>query len=227
MLISPLVVGALASGLAWIHLLLSIFWLSGYFAFFALSVWLKSRRLSRHIRPVQAYLALSTVLGLLLAALAPELIPWAPLFIAPLAIGLYAAAHKQERALVSGLATLAGSALMTVVAYDAGQGNDFERAWMLAAVQFLYFAGTVFYVKTVIRERNNPGFKRLSVFYHAVSVLAVAVLIPWPESILVIIVFAVLFLRALIVPRFKVTPKQVGIGEFFSTVAVAVTSLMV
>ena len=63
---------------------------------------------------------------------------------------------------------------MTVVAYDAGPGSDLSRAWQLALVQFLYFAGTVFYVKTVIRERDNPVYRWLSGGYHVVALLVVA-----------------------------------------------------
>ncbi len=65
-----------------------------------------------------------------------------------------------ERALLSGLSTTVGSAMMTVVAYDAGAGTAWLRAWVLAAVQAAYFAGTVFYVKSLIRERGNAAFLR-------------------------------------------------------------------
>ena len=42
MLASPLALGALASGLSWIHLPLAAFWVAGYFLFSASSMWLKS-----------------------------------------------------------------------------------------------------------------------------------------------------------------------------------------
>ncbi|TXJ06222.1 MAG: hypothetical protein E6Q27_04100 [Aeromicrobium sp.] len=221
MVIAPLLVGAIAGGVQWIHLPLLAFWLSGYFLFFAASLWLKSRRKPRYWPPVRAYLVSSTLLGLLVVALKPELIVWAPAFLPALAVGLWAAAQRRERDLEAGLATLVGSALMTVVAFVAGGGEDMTRAWLLAAIQFLYFAGTIFYVKTVIRERNNPRFFWWSVIFHIAAAIAAAIISPWMG-----LVFAVLALRAAVVPRFTPSPKALGIGEIFSTVIVSLASVV-
>lgn len=230
MLASPLLVGILASGVAWVQLPLAAFWFAGYFAFFATSLWLKAHRRAKWFPPVRAYGLLTAALGVVVLVLDPGLVRWAPLFVVPLGIGLYAAAHRNDRALLSGLATTAGSALMTVVAYDAGPGSDLPRAWALALVQLLYFAGTVFYVKTVIRERDNPAYRWLSSGYHVFALLAVATVFgvlqddvtAWP----LLLVFALLLARAVVVPPFRPTPKQAGIGEVVATVAVATTSLL-
>jgi hypothetical protein len=231
MLASPLLVGVLASGVGWVQLPLAAFWFAGYFAFFATSLWLKARRRAKWFPPVRAYAVLTAALGAVVLVMQPGLARWAPLFALPLGIGLFAAAHRQDRALLSGLATTAGSALMTVVAYDAGPGSDLTRAWLLALVQFLYFAGTVFYVKTVIRERDNPEFRVLSGGFHALALVVVAAVFglvandgtAWP----LLVVFALLLVRALVVPPYRPTPKQVGIAEIAATVAVAATSLLV
>lgn len=231
MLASPLLVGVLAGGVAWIHLPLAAFWFAGYFAFFATGLWLKARRRAKWFPPVRAYALLSAALGIVVLAMQPGLLRWVPAFVLPLGIGLYAAAHRHERALLAGLATTAGSALMTVVAYDAGPGTDPERAWLLALVQLLYFAGTVFYVKTVIRERDNPAYRWLSAGWHTVALLVAAVAVrtfdrggtSWP----LLVVLAVLLVRSVAVPPYHPTPKQAGIGEIVATVAVATTSLLV
>jgi hypothetical protein len=230
MLASPLLVGILAGGAAWVHLPLAAFWLVGYFAFFATSLWLKARRRAKWFPPVRAYGVASLALGAIVLVVQPELLRWAPLFVVPLGVGLVAAAQRHDRALVSGIATTAGSALMTVVAYDAGPGTDLDRAWQLALVQFLYFAGTVFYVKTVIRERDNPAFRWLSGGYHTLALIVVAAVfgvvendgIAWP----LMLVFALLLVRAIVVPPYRPTPKQVGNAEIVATVAVATTSLL-
>jgi hypothetical protein len=220
MLASPLLVGAVAGGLAWVHVPLAAFWFAGYFAFFATSLWLKARRRPRYWPPVRAYAIVAASLGVVTLAAQPGLAAWAPLFLVPLGVGLYAAANRRDRDLFMGLATVAGSALMTVVAYAAGTGDDFRRAWLLAFVQFLYFGGTVFYVKSVIRERGSVRFRRLSVGVHAASTLVVLIFAPW-----LALVFAVLTVRAAVVPRLSASPKQIGIGEIVATVAVAVVSL--
>lgn len=221
MLASPLLVGAIAAGPDWVHLPLAAFWFVGYFAFFATSLWLKSGRRRRYLPPVQAYAAAAAVLGITVALLEPRLLRWAPLFVVPLGIGLWAAAHRRERELLSGLTTVVGSALMTLVAYDAGGGTDLRRAWLLALVQFLYFAGTVFYVKSAIRERDNSRFLTLSTVAHAAAMVGLTFL-----SARVGLVFAALTVRAAYVPRLSLTPKQLGLGEIVATVVVALVSLI-
>lgn len=222
MLASPLLVGVLAGGVTWVHLPLAAFWFAGYFAFFAASQWLKAKRRARWFPPVRFYGVLAVALGAVVAALEPGLLLWAPAFVVPLTIGLVAAAHRHERAVTAGLAMTAASALMTVVSYDAGPGTDLERAWLLAVIQLAYFAGTVLYVKTVIRERDNPTYYRVSVGFHAVVLAAAA----FTTSLPVTVVFVGLFTRAVLVPPWRPTPKQAGIGEVVATVAVAVTSLL-
>jgi hypothetical protein len=228
MLASPLLVGIMAGGFAWIHLPLAAFWFTGYFAFFATSLWLKSRRRPTWFPPVRAYGLGSLGLGVVVVATDSGLLRWAPLFVLPLGIGLYAASQRQDRALVAGLATTAGSALMTVVAYDAGPGSDLTRAWQLALVQFLYFSGTVFYVKTVIRERDNPRYRWLSAGHHAVALGTVELVfgIEVGSQLPLLVVFGLLLGRAILVPPYRPTPKQAGIGEVAATVAVAAASLL-
>lgn len=222
MLASPLLVGLIAGGPAWADLPLAAFWFVGYFAFFATSLWLKASRRAKWWPPVRFYGVAATGLGALTAILDPSLIRWAPAFVVPLGVGLWAAANRRERDLLAGLATVVGSALMTVVAFDAGTDGSLRRGWLLAAIQFAYFAGTVFYVKSSIRERGNRGFLALSVAFHAAATVATAWVSWW-----LVLVFALLTLRAAVVPRLAASPKQLGIGEIVSTVVVALTSLAV
>lgn len=222
MLASPLLIGVVAGGATWTHLPLSVFWFLGYFAFFATSVWLKSRRRARHLPPVKVYAVAAAVSGAVTAALDPSLLIWMPAFVVPLGVGLWAAAARHERDLLTGLTTVVGSGLMTLVAYDAGAGGAGQRAWQLALVQLLYFAGTVFYVKSAIRERDNRRFLLLSVGFHLLAALACA-LLAWQLGVL----FAVLAVRAALVPPRQLSPKTLGIGEIVATVVVAVSSVLV
>lgn len=222
MLATPLLVGVLAAGPQWQHLPLTAFWFLGYFAFFATALWLKSGRRPRYRSPVLAYGAAATIAGALTLLVQPDLVRWAPLFLLPLGVGLLSSAVRNERSLCSGVATTIGSSLMTVVAYDAGGGTDLTRAWLLTAILAAYFVGTVLYVKTLIRERDNPTYYWLSVTFHAAATLALIPVCPPLTP-----VFAALTARAAIVPAFRITPKQAGMGEIVATVVVAVTALLV
>ncbi|HPF82346.1 YwiC-like family protein [Nostocoides australiense] len=220
MLAAPLLVGILASRPAAVLVPLTAFWFAGYFAFFAVGLWLKSRRKARYFPPVRAYAVISAVLGVVTLVLDPGLARWAPLFLLPLGVGLVASATRTERSLVSGLATATGSCLMAVVAYDAGGGTDWSRIWIIAAVLAAYFGGTVVYVKTMIRERDSRAHYLLSVTWHALSTLAMLV-VSWP----LVAVFALLTARAALFPRRAMTPKTVGLIEIAATIAVALGAL--
>jgi hypothetical protein len=74
MLASPLLIGILAGGFAWVHLPLAAFWFAGYFAFFATSLWLKARRRPRYWPAVRAYGAIAGALGVVILALQPNLV---------------------------------------------------------------------------------------------------------------------------------------------------------
>lgn len=221
MLATPLLVGVLASDPRWVHPLLAAFWFAGYFAFFATGLWLRARRRPRYRPPVLVYAATAAVLGLALAAAEPRLVRWVPLFVVPLGVGLYASVRREDRSLWSGLATSVGSSLMTLVAYDAGGGSDWARAWVLTGVLAAYFAGTVFYVKTMIRERGDLRYRWLSVSFHAAATVAMA-WVSWP----LVVVFALLTARAALLPTRSLAPKVVGVGEVAATVLVAVTALL-
>ena len=221
MLVAPLLVGALAAGLRWSHLLLAVFWGLGYFAFFATGLWLKSHRKARYLPPVRSYAVATAIAGAAVLVVQPDLLRWAPLFLPPLVVGLVASAQRNDRSLVSGVATAAGSCLMAPVAYNLGGGTDWQRAWLMAAVLGAYFAGTVFYVKNLIRERDSRLHRWLSVGFHALATLGMLAVSPWAVAL-----FAALTLRAALVPRLRPTPKQAGIGEIGGTVLAALVALL-
>ena len=222
MLATPLAVGILASGPAWVDLPLTAFWFAGYFAFFATGLWLKSGRRSRYLPPVRAYAVLAAGLGLLTLAMDPGLLRWVPLFVLPLVVGLVASARRDDRSLWSGIATSAGSSLMVLVAYDAGGGTDWARAWALTGTVAAYFVGTVLYVKTMIRERGEDRYQWLSALFHGAATVAMT----WVDAWLVL-VFALLTIRAAVLPAYRLSPKAVGVGEVVATVVVAATALLV
>jgi YwiC-like protein len=221
MLAAPLLVGVLAARPSWRHLLLAAFWGLGYFAFFATGLWLKSHRKARYLAPVRTYAVATAIAGAAVLLVRPDLVRWAPLFLPPLAVGLVASAQRNDRSLVSGVATAAGSCLMAPVAYDLGGGDDWQRAWLMAAVLGAYFAGTVFYVKNLIRERDSRLHWWLSVGFHALATVGMLAVSPWAAAL-----FAALTVRAALVPRLHPTPKQAGMGEIAGTVLTALVALL-
>jgi hypothetical protein len=221
MLAGPFLVGVVAAEPRWVHLPLLGLWFVGYFAFFATGLWLKSGRRARYLPPVRAYGLATVPLGIVVLAMRPDLVVWAPLFAPLLLAGLWFAARRQDRSLPSGLATILAACLMTMVAYDAGDGTDWSYAWVLTAVLAAYFVGTLLYVKTMIRERDSPAYYRLSVGYHLLAAAALATVSWWLAAL-----FALLAVRAAVLPGRRLSPKHVGVGEILANAAVVVVALL-
>lgn len=221
MLLVPYVVGlSLAARhrpLGWGDVTLGLTWLIGYFAFNAAVLTLKSpaKRRAAFRAPLLAYGAASAAAGLgSLVLLGPELLWWAPLYAILLGVSLRLAATKRERSLVSGVLTVVASCLlMGVLRGTAGAPlTPPEVAVMVATTG--YFVGTVFHVKSLIRERNDPASAGRNLWFH-VALLAclgagvVAGWLAWPWLVWA----AALVARTLWLPRAQRRPLVIGLVE--------------
>lgn len=234
MLAMPLVIGAAVSGFRPLHLLLAVAWFLGYFAFFAAGLWFKSHFKSKYVPPLRAYAIATALAGGLTIAFQPALLWWAPAFAPLLAISLWCSYRRRDRSLLNDLVTVAAACLMLPVAAQVGAHPEaaFASATLcLVAIVFTYFFGTVLYVKTVIRERGSRRYLLASYAYHFTTILLPSVLhltvSQWRESsfvlgtVLLTAFFVALAGRAVWVPRTRATPKQVGVGEVFASLALA------
>nr|WP_120492015.1 YwiC-like family protein [Corynebacterium lactis] len=213
----------------WTALLVTATWLAGYFAFFAVSVWLRSRRQLRHRPPVIAYSALTTACGLCALLADVSLLKWVPL-IAPLAaIAIWETYRRRPRSLVSGVSTVLAASLMVPVVAGAS-----ARAWAIGLIYAGFFVGTVPYVKTLIRERGSTAWLAGSVAYHlALACIAVAAFVRVGAPLIKVgvpAVAALLLIRSFTMPISGAargrpwTPKQVGLLDAVLTVAVVVAA---
>jgi hypothetical protein len=217
MLLVPYVAGVLATGLRWAHLPLLGAWLAGYLLSYYALLTVKTRRPGRVRAQLLLYGSVTAVLGGLVCIAAPRVLTYGPAYAALLAVNAAYAYRRRERALLNDLASVAQSCLMVFVVATVAGVAPARVADVFVAV-LLYFAGTVLYVKTMIRERDSAGYYRASVAYHAVA-LAVAAVVAWPLGV----VFGVLLARAWALPRRGLTPKQVGLIEIAACVALLVT----
>ncbi|ASN79691.1 YwiC-like family protein [Deinococcus ficus] len=201
-------------------------WLFGYFAFNALTLWLKSGRKPLYLRPALTYGAVSGVLGGLTLALAPHLLGWALAFAPLLGVGLWRAAHRDDASLLARGSAVVAACLLTAVMTTGGPLDALRlpltaRPTLATLALWAYFLGTLLYVKTMIRERGEAAYLTLSVGAHA-ALFALAL---WGALTGVVpAAFPAFFLlttvRAAVMPRLegwrgrRVTPKQVGLTEF-------------
>lgn len=200
---------------------LFITWLLGYFAFFATTQWLKSRRRPRYRNATYTYCGITCALGALLLVLEPHWWSWGLVFAPLTGLALWLVLQKKERSVTSGLVTVTAACLLPLVVGSRGltQLDGLPELGIIAAVCFGYFFGTVFYVKTMIRERGSRTWIAISVAWH-LAWAAGSLWLPTAWAWLITLFFLAASVRALLVPVFgpmqgrRITAKQVGIGEF-------------
>ncbi|MFE2287547.1 YwiC-like family protein [Streptomyces sp. NPDC059443] len=186
MLTVPFLAGTfLAPRSGWAHAVLLAAWLLGYAALFHAQQWLRLRRAAArrpavargHVRPALVLGGACAAAGIPLAVAHPWLLLAGAAAAPFVAVTTWYARRNRERALVNGLAAVVPACGMLLVAARMG-GSGW--LWAPAAACLLYFAGTVPYVKTMIRKRNSRTHYRGSVAYHAAALaLAAAFLSPW------------------------------------------------
>jgi hypothetical protein len=212
MLTVPYLAGLAAAGYRWPDAPLLGAWIAGYLLSYYAFQAVKSRRVRRYRDQLLLYAAIAAPLAALVVVARPRVLVYAPVYAALFAVNTWYAARRRERALTNDLASVLQSCLLVfVVATIAG-----ARPATVVAVFTLclaYFLGTVCYVKTIIRERGNPTYLRLSIGYHLVA-LAVAA---W-FGLMPVALFAWLLVRAALLPGRGWTPKRTGVVEIVNCV---------
>lgn len=212
MLAVPYLAGLLTAGFRWPALPLLGAWIAGYLLSYYVFQALKSRRPRRYRDQLLVYGGIAAPLLLVVLIASPPVLWYAPAYAVLFGINAWYAWRRRERDLGNDLASVAQSCLMVfVVATIAGTPPSAVLVPFLLCTA--YFVGTVPYVKTMIRERGNRAYLRWSIGYHAVALAVAAYLSPWAG-----VLFAWFLLRAALLPRRGLTPKQVGMIEIAGSV---------
>lgn len=245
MLVVPYAVGLLLTArirpLTSVDWLLGCTWLVGYFAFSALSLALKSAPARRRAcyPALATYTTAATVLGALtLVASGTHLLWWTPLYAVLVSWALWLVAHRRERSLTSGVLTiLASCGLMPILRFGTPQALvDAPSPQTLADLAVMvavtgYFIGTVWHVKALIRERNDPASATRSAAYHlgfaaVVCGAVVAGWLHWGWAVWAIALLARSIIVAQYAAKRTIRPMQVGLIEIvFSGLAVVLAAL--
>jgi len=162
-------------------------WFFGYFAFFAFGLAAKARnprRRSGYLRPIYVYGPVSMAGIAVALLLQPQLMWWAIPFAPLVAVAVWETLQGRGRSALSGVSTVVASALLlpALTAVGAGSGAPGEVPtiiWVCMVFLALYFSGTIPFVKTMIRERHNPLYLKISIGYHVIALLIVLAIAVW------------------------------------------------
>lgn len=220
---------------SWAALPLLITWWAGYFTYFAITIWVKGRLRTKHLPPVLTYGAITALTGIAALITQWQLIAWLPIFAPIIAVAVYETIKRRERSLVSGWSTVLAAAMMLpTVASISTSGTPAAVSadlWWATAWFALYFGGSIYYVKTLIRDFGNRSRFIQSVGFHAaVFIGAVALAVAQPHTWPVAVVGALLAARSYAVPHIAqrrgkcIPPKYVGMIDGLVTVFVVVAA---
>jgi hypothetical protein len=230
MMLAPIVTSCVIWGFAWQHAVFLVAWTTAYLAYMAARGWLTNRRRPARARvwvaPLLVYGASCALAVGVLLVWQPGLAWWAVPLVGLLGASVVLVLVGQERSVFNDAFLIGGSCLMAVVVGTSFRANgggwpgfveaaSLPSAWLVAAVFAGYFWGTIFYIKTMIRERGKPGWYVASVVYH-LAVLPLGFWVsPWVGA-----VGCLIAARAIAVPKLwgRAKPAVIGVGEVAITV---------
>ncbi len=190
-LIVPLIAGFICAGMTWIGLLFAVAWIVaypvGYFGGRALTVRLRrgswtalARRESS--RAIPWAIALGVVAVPLLIAR-----PWLLLAAVAVALAWWLSLAITLRGSARGLANdgllvlLAMVAVPLVWAVTANPNREVSVGDLIVvtAATGVFLFGSVLHVKALLRKAKSVGFRRLSLGYHVIALVAFTLISPW------------------------------------------------
>lgn len=189
------------------------------------------RRQRKYLAPLLTYAALATLGAIGLLILDPGLWVWAPGLAILFGLSVEEMYAGRDHSFLARASAILASQLLTPIAFSLGSHPaDWQRVWIATAILTVYFVGTIPYVKTLIRERENPLWIRVSFTYHVVMVVAAIVLagtgyLSWWIAGL----FTVLVIRAVGFPLLSrhlghpLRPAVIGFTEFAVSLLVVLT----
>jgi len=124
-------------------------------------------------------------------------------------ISIYYVKQKDERAFLNDLVGIVIFAIAGMGSYYFSDRTFDDKIWLVALYPSLFFIGTTLYVKSVMRERKNPLYLKLSIGFHALCILGFVLV----QQYLMALAFVPPFIRAIWLPQKKMSVKQVGFTE--------------
>ncbi|WP_214827683.1 YwiC-like family protein [Exiguobacterium sp. s26] len=217
MLILPFLLGGIVGGWTLAHIPFAIAWLFVYMGTFFLFQYIKQRKKSQELlRTVVTYLTIAIV-----AAIPVFLSEWRLVWfvLAMIPFGLtnaYFAKIKDERNVWNDVSAVTSFCIGGMASYYLGShALDGTIVWMFT-LPYLYFLGSIFFVKTMIREKKSLFYRNVSWGYHF---LLVAIFIAFGYPVLAL-AYVPSLVRAVAFYGKTIPIMKIGIVEIANSVFV-------
>ncbi|MEK4119087.1 YwiC-like family protein [Paenibacillus sp. FSL W8-0919] len=223
MLIVPYMIGMTAAKPTVLHVPLFLAWLLLYFASYPLLQSLKRKKQTSEVYWGIGYAAAGAVFLIPVIWHAPWMLWFAPVLLALITVNIWHVVRRKERALLNDLCAILLFCTGGAAAYMLGGGTAGKELAVVALVNVVYFAGTVFFVKSVFRERKNKRYTVYSRAYHVAAPAVPLILgLPWLAA-----AFLFPLCRSWLFSGKVIKPMKVGIIEIIGSVQFLGISMMV
>ncbi|OOF36408.1 YwiC-like family protein [Rodentibacter heidelbergensis] len=213
MALLPFLYGMLLARPVWAHSFLFLAWCGLYLMSYPFLSLFKDKNHPLYRKWTIIY-AIATFLFALPALFYNEKILYFGVAMLPfVGINIYYIKQKNERHLLNDLAGIAIFALAGMAAYYFSAQTFDAKIFWVAAYPTLFFIGTTLYVKSMMRERKNPRYWWASILFHTVLVGYFALI----GQGYLMLAFGVGWIRAIYLPRKKLSVKQIGLTEVVIT----------
>lgn len=213
MLLIPFILSVLLGKSTLYHIPLFIAWLCIYLATYPFLMYMKQTRKKEFLHSAITYFMIACVFGILSLLYEWRILFFAAIMIPLFMVNIYFARQKKERALVNDICAILIFCIGGLISYYFSMKTVDEIAFGIAGISFLYFLGSTFYVKTMIREKNNPTYRYVSWGYHILLIIASLVVNPWLS-----LVFIPSLVRAIVLYGKKISILKVGVLEIVNSV---------
>ena len=168
MLIIPFWLGAAATEIIWQHIPFFLGWLLLYLATYPMLFLFKKKKISFYRKWTFIYLVPALAFLMVPLFTTPSITYFGLAMLPFFAVNAYFSSKKNDRALLNDLSAILCFGIAGLASSYLPNGNLTLEAWLAFFASILFFIGSTFYVKTMVREKKNIRYKYISWGYHLV-----------------------------------------------------------
>ena len=179
MLIIPFWLGAAATGIIWQHIPFFLGWLLLYLATYPLLLLFKKKKITFYRKWTLVYLIPALMFLMVPLFTAPSIIYFGLVMLPFFVINVYYSSINQERALLNDISAIITFSIAGFASSYLSIAAIQPNSLLVFTASFLFFGGSTFYVKSMVREKKNTTFKYISWIYHAIVPLLWLIMGNW------------------------------------------------
>ncbi|WP_284141633.1 YwiC-like family protein [Virgibacillus sp. LDC-1] len=210
MLVIPFWLGVAATRFIWVHIPFFIGWLLLYLATYPILLLFKKRKMPYYTKWAIIYFIPAMAFLLVALMYRPSIIYFGFIMIPFFALNAYFSSQNKERTFTNDFIAILIFAIGGLASAYLAEGTINSEARLSFSLVILFFIGTTFYVKSIIRERKNTTFKWFSWIYHTLIIAGWVITGNW----LIAVAFIPSLIRAIYFYGKRVNIKTLGILEF-------------